>query len=339
MFLDSMRTKVHGKGMRIVYPDGLDERTLRAAEILTGGGWCQPILLGNEAEIRTKGKALALDFAQIAVQEPACAPEFARYVERYYELRKHKGMTMETAAEKVRLPNYFGCLMVEDGAADGMVSGLSSETKPFVPAFEIVKLKPGFRRASSLFALEWPERLLFFADCAVNIDPDAQTLADIAHATAQTVRSFGYEPRIAFLSFSTHDSAKGPAVEKIKEATALARKDLPDCVIDGEMQFDAALLPEVAEKKAPNSPFVAKGANVFIFPDLNCGNIAYKISERLGRATATGPILQGLNRPINDVSRGCSEQDLANVSILTAALATMTNDRWGRRDRCTISAF
>jgi phosphate acetyltransferase len=323
MFLDSMRKRVHGKGMRIVYPEGLEERALRAAVLLRDREWAKPILLGIPDEIEKKAKNLSLDLAGIMIHNPQVDPAFADYVEIYYELRKHKGITRESARNKVCLPHYFGALMVRQGAADGMVSGLNSETKPFIPAFEIIKLRDGFRRASSLFVLEWPERLLFFADCSVNIDPDAQTLCDIAHATAQTVRSFGHEPRIAFLSFSTRDSARGPAVDKIKEATRLAKIDCVDCIIDGEIQFDAALLPDVAARKAPDSPFVELGANVFIFPDLNCGNIAYKISERLGRATATGPILQGLNHPINDVSRGCSYEDFANVAVLTAALAIL----------------
>ena len=174
-----------------------------------------------------------------------------------------------------------------------------------------------------MFVLEWPERLLFFADCAVNIDPDAKALAEIAHATAQSVRSFGYEPRVAFLSFSTHGSGHGEIVNKVAQATRIAQQECPNIVIDGEVQFDTALLPEVTKRKAPNSPFAEKGANVFIFPDLNCGNIAYKITERLAKAIATGPILQGLNSPINDVSRGCSYEDFANVAILTAAQACL----------------
>jgi phosphate acetyltransferase len=323
MFLDAMRERVHGKGMRIVFPEGLEERALRAAVLLRDEDWAKPILLGSSDEIAQKAKSLSLNLDEIVVHDLHSDPAIADYAEIYYELRKRKGITREVAQTKVHLPQYFGALMVRQGAADGMVSGLNSETKPFIPAFEIIKLRDGFRRASSLFVLEWPERLLFFADCSVNIDPDAQTLCDIAHATAQTVRSFGHEPRIAFLSFSTRDSARGPAVDKIKEATRLAKEDCPDCIIDGEIQFDAALLPDVAARKAPDSPFVELGANVFIFPDLNCGNIAYKISERLGRATATGPILQGLNHPINDVSRGCSYEGLANVAVLTAALAIL----------------
>jgi phosphate acetyltransferase len=321
MFLETMCQKVRGKGMRILYAEGKEERALRAAALLRDGDLAKPVLLGKRDEVSAHAKALGLNLSGISVHDPEVDPKRDQYVRTYYELRKHKGITPEAAQAKVTLPHYFGALMVRDGAVDGMVSGLNSETKPFLPAFEIIKLKEGFRRASSLFVLEWPERLLFFADCSVNIDPDSRTLADIAHATIQTVRSFGHEPRVAFLSFSTRDSAKGPLVDKMKEATRLAREDCPDVIIDGEMQFDAALLPSVAKKKAPDSPFVELGANVFIFPDLNCGNIAYKISERLGKATATGPILQGLNHPINDVSRGCSFEDLANVGVLTAALA------------------
>jgi phosphate acetyltransferase len=323
MFLDSMRKLVRGSGQRIVFPEGEEERAIRACDLLSRENYAKPILLGNELQIKGKARTLNIDIAPVEIVDPASDPNLNEFAQTYYELRKHKGVSLADALTRVRLPHYFGCLMVRAGKADGMVSGLNRETKPFTPAFEIIQLKTGFRKASSVFVLEWPERLLFFADCSVNIDPDAETLADIAHATAQTVQSFGYEPRIAFLSFSTRDSAKSPLVDKVKEAARLAKKLCPGVVMDGEIQFDAALLPEVAHKKAPDSPFVELGANVFIFPNLDCGNIAYKISERLGCATATGPILQGLNHPINDVSRGCSFEDLANVGILTAELARM----------------
>jgi len=323
MFLDSMKNLVRGLGERIVYPEGTEERAIRAAELLHRENFAIPILLGKKADVEGKAASLDIDLTEIEVIDPQAQNNLSEFAETYYELRKHKGVTPEQALLKIKLPHYYGAMMVRKGEADGMVSGLNSETKPFIPAFEIIQLKKGFRRASSLFVLEWPERLLFFADCSVNIDPDAETLADIAHATAQTVQSFGYEPRIAFLSFSTRDSAKSPLVDKVKEATRLAKQLCPGTVLDGEVQFDAALLPEVAKKKAPDSPFIEAGANVFIFPNLDCGNIAYKITERLGRATATGPILQGLNHPINDVSRGCSYEDFANVGILTAALARM----------------
>jgi len=202
-----------------------------------------------------------------------------------------------------------------------MVSGLNSQTKPFLPAFEIVKMAGGFSRASSLFVMSWPDKTLFYADCSVNIAPDAETLAAIGRATAATVRAFGHEPRLAYLSFSTRDSAQHASVDLVKKAVALARAAEPSLVVDGEIQFDAAFVPAVAKKKAPDSPFVEKAANVFLFPDLNAGNIAYKITERLASASAIGPILQGLRKPVNDVSRGCSAQDLADVAVITAAQA------------------
>ena|SRR5579883_2983520 len=323
MFMDNMRKLVEGTQERIVFPEGAEQRALRAADLLNRQKLARLILLGDENTIRKNAADLQIALEAITIIDPSNDERLAAYRDTYYELRKHKGIDMHVAEERVKLPNYFGALMVRYGDADGMVSGLNSETKPFVPGFEIIKLKEGFHRASSVFVLEWPERLLFFADCSVNIDPDAQVLAEITHATIQTVRSFGYEPRVAMLSFSTRSSAKGSDVEKVKEATRLARQLCPDEIIDGEVQFDTALLPEVAQKKAPDSPFVERGANVFIFPNLDAGNIAYKITERLGKARATGPILQGLNHPVNDVSRGCSFEDLANVAILTAALARM----------------
>jgi phosphate acetyltransferase len=333
MFLEQMKEKVRGTGMRVVFPDGGDDRALQAAASLRDQGCLEPILIGKPKDLEKQAKSLGVNLDGISARFPADDAKFDSYVETYYELRKPKGISLEQAKERVLLPHYFGALMVKDGVADGMVSGLSSHTKPFIPAFEIIKLQESYRRASSVFVLEWPERLLFFADCSVNIDPDAQTLCDIAHATAQTVRWFGHEPRVALLSFSTRDSAKGPLVDKVKEATLLAKKECPDVVLDGEIQFDAALLPEVARRKAPDSPFCDVGANVFIFPDLNSGNIAYKITERLGRARATGPILQGLTHPINDVSRGCSSDDFANVAVLTAALAFLQRKKFASNER------
>jgi len=323
MFLESMRKIVEGKRTRIVYADGSEERAIRAAAFLVENNLAKPILLGRKTEIKHLAQSLNINISRINLCDPESHPNLEKYANDYYLLRKHKGITQAQALAKTKLPPYFGALMVADGAADGMVSGLSSETKPFLPAFEIIKLKPQFKRASSVFVLEWPERLLFFADCAVNIDPDAKALAEIAHATAQTVRLFGYEPRVAFLSFSTHGSGKGALVDKVREASQLAKQECPDVIIDGEVQFDTALIPNVAKRKAPDSPFAEQGANVFIFPDLNCGNIAYKISERLAKATATGPILQGLNFPVNDVSRSCSYEDLANVAVLSAAQACL----------------
>jgi len=229
-------------------------------------------------------------------------------------------VTLEAARERAALPHYFGALMIRGGDAAGLVSGLNSETKPFVPAFEVVKLRPGYKRASSVFIMAWPERVLFYSDCSVNIAPDAATLAEIGRATAATARAFGFTPKVAFLSFSTRGSAEHESIDRVKEAVALARAAEPGLDVDGEMQFDAAFVPAVARKKCPDSPLRGE-ANVMIFPDINAGNIAYKMTERLAGASAIGPIMQGLNKPMNDVSRGCSVQDLADVAVITAAQA------------------
>jgi phosphate acetyltransferase len=279
------------------------------------------MLLGNEAALRDKAAALELALDGIELRDPEQDAALETYAERYFELRKHKGITPEAAREAALRPHFFGALMVEAGAADGMVSGLNSETKPFLPAFQVVKLRSECKRASSVFIMAWPERVLFFADCAVNIDPDAEALAEIGRVTAASARAFGFEPKVAFLSFSTRGSAKHQLVDQVREAVRMAREAEPELVLDGEIQFDAAFVPAVAKKKCPDSPLAGK-ANVLIFPDLNSGNIAYKITERLGGASAIGPIFQGLNRPINDISRGASAQDLADVAVITAAQAT-----------------
>lgn len=325
MFLESMKSRVRGKGRKVLYAEGKEERALKAAAILRDEDLAKPIVMGKPDDLKKIAKESGVKLDGIDIHDPEVDEKREEYVEDYFQMRKHKGITKDDAAKKMKLPHYFGAMMVHHDAAAGMVSGLNSETKPFIPAFEIVKLKEGYKRASSVFVLEWPERLLFFADCSVNINPDAKGLAEIAYATIQTVSWLGVEPRVAFLSFSTHGSAKGELVDKMIEATRLAKLECPNSIMDGEIQFDAAMLPDVAKRKAPDSPFGEKGANVFIFPDLNSGNIAYKITERIGRARATGPILQGLNKPINDVSRGCSAEDLANVGVLTAALAHLND--------------
>ena len=322
-FMETVRARVRGQGARIVFPEGVEERALRAAALLRDQSLAQPVLVAPRAAVEDQARRLGVDLRGILVRDPADDPETAAYAATYHELRKHKGLTLDEAAAKVRLPHYFGALMVQGGAAHGMVAGLNSETKPFLPAFEIVRMREGFKRASSVFIMDWPERTLFYADCSVNIAPDAPTLAEIARGTAATVRAFGLEPRVALLSFSTRDSAKDASIDRVKEAVALVRAAEPDLVVDGEVQFDAAFVPAVASKKAPGSPFVSGAANIFVFPDFDSGNIAYKITERLGGAAAIGPILQGLRKPVNDVSRGCSVQDFADVAVLTAALAQL----------------
>jgi phosphate acetyltransferase len=316
-FMDDVRGKVRGKGRRVAYPEGLEERALRAAALLAAGDLARPILIGPEAALREKAGALGVSLDGVVVCDPTRDERRSRYAAAYQELRKHKGVTLEAAAERVALPHFFAALMLREGDADGFVSGLNSETKPFIPAFEVVKMREGYSRVSSVFVMTWPDRVLFYADCSVNIAPDAATLAEIGRATAASARAFGHEPKVAFLSFSTRDSAADASIERVKQAVALCRAAEPGLLVDGELQFDAAFVPAVARKKCPDSPLGGQ-ANVFVFPDLNAGNIAYKISERLAGAAAIGPILQGLRRPVNDVSRGCSVQDLADVGTITA---------------------
>lgn len=310
--MTNCRNSVRGKGLRIVYPEGFDERAVAAARQLKEEDLGRPIVLGD------------FQADDIEIRNPQDDPDSERLARAFFELRKHKGISEDDARKTALLPHYYGALMVREGLADGMVSGLSSDTKPFLPAFQVIKMRKGVSRASSVFIMCWPDKTYFYSDCSVNIDPDPETLASIASATADTVKGFDMEPKVAFLSFSTQGSADHARVDKVTQALEIARKNRPDLLLDGEMQFDAAILPSVAARKYPGSK-VAGEANVFIFPDLDAGNIAYKITERLGGAAAVGPILQGLNKPINDVSRGCSVQDLVDVSVITGVQALALN--------------
>jgi phosphate acetyltransferase len=319
-FMETARSRVRGRGLRIVYAEGLEERALRAAALLRDDDLARPVVIGPAPAVAARAAELGVPLAGIEVRDPAVDPRREDFVRAYHELRRHKGVTEEIARERAARPHYFAALMVAAGDADGFVSGLDSATKPFLPAFEVIQLREGLKRASSVFIMVWPERVLFYADCSVNIAPDAATLAEIGRATADTARSFGIEPRVAFLSFSTRGSASHPDVDRVREAVARCRAAAPEIKLDGELQFDAAFAPAVAAKKCPDSPLHGQ-ANVFVFPDLDAGNIAYKITERLAGASAVGPILQGLRRAVNDVSRGCSVQDLADVGVITGVQA------------------
>jgi phosphate acetyltransferase len=319
-FMDDVRTKVKGRGLKVVYPEGTEDRAIRAAAWLCQEQLVHPILVGDQRAMEAKAKAAGVSLEGVELRDPEGDKSRKAFDANYLELRKHKGMTKELASERVALPHFFGALVVRSGEAAGMVAGLNSDSKPFIPAFEIIKMREGIKRASSVFVMAWPDKVYFYADCSMNIAPDAETLAEIGRASAQSARAFGFEPRVAFLSFSTRDSAKDASIDKVKQAVALVRAAEPTLLVDGELQFDAAIVPAVAKKKCPDSPLEGR-ANVFIFPDLNSGNLAYKISERLAGAAAIGPVFQGLRKPVNDVSRGCSVQDLADVGAITALQA------------------
>jgi phosphate acetyltransferase len=319
-FMESVYEKVKGRGAKVVYPEGLEERAIKAAGWLRERDLVVPVLVGSASAIEGKARSLGTSLDGVEVRDPESDPRREAFEAAYVELRKHKGMTLEKAKDRMALPHFFGAMAVRQGDAVGMVSGLNSDTKPFIPAFEIIKVAEGYKRVSSVFVMTWPDRTYFYADCSVNIAPDAETLAEIGRATARSARVFGFEPRVAYLSFSTRDSARDASIDRVKEAVALVREAEPDLLVDGEMQVDSAMVPAVAKKKCPDSPLEGK-ANVFIFPDLNSGNIAYKITERMAGAAAIGPILQGLRQPVNDVSRGCSVQDFADVATITALQA------------------
>lgn len=313
---------------RIVLPEGNDERILRAAEILTLRGVAEIILLGNEEEVRKNIEALGLHLEDVEIIDPLTSKLRDEYARTYFKLREHKGISLDMAYDTMADVSYFGTMMVHLGHADGMVSGAVHTTQHTIrPAFEIIKTRPGTSIVSSVFIMCLEDRVLVYGDCAVNPDPDAAQLADIAVSSAETACMFGIEPRIAMLSYATGESGKGQAVEKVREATRIAKKLRPDLKLDGPLQYDAAVDASVAKTKLPGSK-VAGSATVFIFPDLNTGNNTYKAVQRSARAVAIGPILQGLNKPVNDLSRGCTVTDILNTVAITAIQAqTGTEDR------------
>jgi len=322
-FLKKLHEEAKKNQKIIIFPEGKDSKILEAAVRLKKEGLVkQSIVCGSLSDIKNAAKETGADTAIIEIIEPEKDKLFNEYVNEYFELRKHKNITMDFAKEQMKKVHFFAAMCVKTGRADGMVSGINSETKPFIPSFEIIKTAKGISRVSSLFFEVFTDKVLFYSDCGVNIDPDEDTLAEIAISTGITAKQFWHSPRIAMLSFSTRDSAQHPFVDKMKNATLKAKAKANemglDFVIDGEMQFDAAYVTEVAKKKAKDSPFAEERANVFIFPDLNAGNICYKVTERLAGAMALGPIMQGLNKPVNDLSRGAKVEDIMNVALITA---------------------
>ncbi|PCK19768.1 phosphate acetyltransferase [Bacillus pumilus] len=316
----TVQEKVAGKGVKIVFPEGMDERILTAVQKLADGKVLQPIVVGKKQEVEAKAKELGLTLEGVDVYDPHTYEGFEELVQAFVERRKGKA-TEEQARKALLDENYFGTMLVYKGLADGLVSGAAHSTADTVrPALQIIKTKEGVKKTSGVFIMARSEEQYVFADCAINIAPDSQDLAEIAIESANTAKMFDIEPRVAMLSFSTKGSAKSDETEKVSEAVRIAKEKAPELVLDGEFQFDAAFVPSVAAKKAPDS--VIKGdASVFVFPSLEAGNIGYKIAQRLGNFEAVGPILQGLNQPVNDLSRGCNAEDVYNLALITAAQA------------------
>ncbi len=324
--IETIKQRARLNRKRIVLPEGSDPRVAKAAGMILNEGIADVILVGNKGEIlRSAGGE---DIPGVEFVEPLRSDSFEAYVQALYELRKNKGLSIEQARDLLKDPVYFGTMMVKQGHADGLVSGaIHSTADTLRPALQIIKTSPGVELVSSFFFMVSPDEqygedgLLVYADCGLNENPDSAQLAEIAVSSARTLKNmFGITPRVAMLSYSTFGSARSELTEKVIRAVELAKQKAPDIMIEGEMQVDSALIPRIAELKAPGSR-IAGRANVLIFPDLNSGNIAYKLTERLAKAEAYGPITQGLAKPVNDLSRGCKAEDIVGVAAITAIQA------------------
>ena len=323
MFNYTLVQKARSEKKHIVLPEGTDARILRAAEMLLSNDIVKLTLLGDSEEINAQIARLGLNFddKDISIITPNKSDKFEEYVKTFYELRKHKGATMEVAADIISDVSYYGTMMVYKGDADGMVSGAAHTTQHTIrPALQFVKTKPGVSVVSSVFFMCLDDRVLVYGDCAINPNPTAEQLAEIAMSSAQTSRDFGVNPKIAMLSYSSGSSGKGADVEKVRSATEMVKEKMPELQIEGPIQYDAAVDLTVGSMKMPNSE-VAGRATVLIFPDLNTGNNTYKAVQRETGAIAIGPVLQGLNKPVNDLSRGCTVEDIFNTVIITAIQA------------------
>ncbi|MDQ0218557.1 phosphate acetyltransferase [Peribacillus cavernae] len=314
----SLKARISGNNLRIVFPEGLDERILTAAARLAEEKLVTPVIIGNIEQIQEKAKSLGVSVEAAEIYDTNNYIMMDELVASFVERRK--GKATEEEARRILLDeNYFGTMLVHTNKADGLVSGAAHSTADTVrPALQIIKTKEGIRKTSGVFIMVREEEKYVFADCAINITPDSSDLAEIAIESARTAQMFDIEPRVAMLSFSTKGSAKSLETKKVVEAVQEAKRLNPMLVLDGEFQFDTAFVPSVAGKKAPDSPLQGD-ANVFIFPSLEAGNISYKIAQRLGNFEAVGPILQGLNRPVNDLSRGCNGEDVYKLALITAA--------------------
>ena len=326
--LDSIKEKAKADVKHILLPEGSEERTVQAARIITDENIAKVTLLGDEEEIKKVAEKFNVCLCGIDIINPLTDPDFEHYANGFYELRKAKGMTPEKARETIKNTLFYACMMIKEGKADGMVSGAINTTgNTLRPGLQIIKMAKGINTISSCFIMEIPNKeygdngLMLFGDCAININPNPDELASIAIATANTAKTLlGMDPKVAMLSFSTKGSAKHENVDKVTAALAKVKELAPDLDVDGELQADAAMVPKVAALKAPGSK-VAGHANVLIFPDLQAGNIGYKLVQRLAGAEAVGPVSQGFAKPINDLSRGCSIADIVSVVAITAVQA------------------
>ena len=320
--LDEIKDRASVLKKTIVLPESHDERVLKAAEILTKGKIVSVITLGNDDIIRSDAERLGVNLTGVRITDPSKSDKLSDFTNIFFNLRKHKGITIEQARETVARDLFFGAMMVREGMADGSVAGSTASTGDVMRAgIQCVGMPEGISIVSSFFLMIFPDKVFSFADCAVVPNPDSNQLADIAISTADNhLKLTDKEPFVAMLSFSTKGSAQHELIDKVIEATKMVKQKRPDLNVDGEFQFDTAIIESIGKKKAPGSPVAGK-ANVMIFPDLNAGNIAYKIAQRLGGAEAIGPLVQGLNKPCFDLSRGCSVDDIVNTASFAAVMS------------------
>ena len=328
-FIENMKEEAKKEIKTIVLPESEDLRTLEATQIVLEEGFANIVFIGNPDDINKLAKENNVDITGAQIVNPATSNDFSKYANDLYELRKNKGMTLDQAKELLMSNSrYFATMMVKEGDADGFVSGASHPTSDTLrPALQILKAAPGTKLVSAFFVMVLPdnqygeEGVFIFADSGLNEYPDADALSEIAISSSKSFKELiGKEPKVAMLSYSTHGSAHSPLTDKVVEATKLLKEKAPDLICDGEIQLDAAIIPEVAERKAPGSPLKGN-ANILIFPDLDAGNIGYKLTQRFGHAEAYGPLCQGVSKAVNDLSRGCSSKDIAGVVAITAVQA------------------
>lgn len=327
-FIEKIKEKAKQEIKTIVLPEGNDIRTLKAASMVLNDNYANLIILGKESQIKKMAKENNLDISKAKIINPIESDNYKTYVHDFYELRKAKGMTLEKAEEMMKDETYFGMMMVKESDADGLVSGACHSTSDTLrPALQILKTAPGTKLVSAFFVMVVPNcehgenGTFVFSDCGLNEYPDSDALSEIAISSAKSFEQLvGTQPKIAMLSYSTYGSAHSPLTDKVVEATKLLKQKEPNLICDGELQLDAAIIPEIAASKAPGSPVAGK-ANTLIFPDLDAGNIGYKLVQRLAHAEAYGPLCQGIAKPVNDLSRGCSAEDIAGVIAITAVQA------------------